>query len=103
MVRLFFTVFARHFTDATTFYHKIFINTNWLHYEVVNFFICVAVIIVISLLTKQVPKERILGLTFGSSTKEQRAESRASWNKWDIVHSLVILSVIIAFYAYFWK
>jgi SSS family solute:Na+ symporter len=103
MIRLFFTVFAKHFTDATTFYHKIFIETNWLHYEIINFFICIAVLVVVSLVTERASDEKILGLTFGSSTKEQRAESRASWNKWDVINSLIIVAIIIAFYIYFWK
>jgi SSS family solute:Na+ symporter len=103
MIRLFFTIFANRFTDATTFYHKIFIDTNWLHYEIANFFICIIMLVIVSIYTKRASDEKILGLTFASSTKEQRAETRASWNKWDVVHSCIILAVIIAFYIYFWR
>jgi SSS family solute:Na+ symporter len=103
MTRLFFTVFANKFTDTTTFYYKIFVETNWLHYEIVNFFICIAMLVIVSLSTKRASDEKLLGLTFASSSREQRAETRASWNKWDVVHSLIIVSVIVAFYIYFWR
>ena len=33
---------------------------------------------------------------------EQRAKSRASWNHWDVIHTVIILSVIAIFYYYFW-
>ena len=39
---------------------------------------------------------------FGTATPEQKAETRASWNKWDVIHSVIILSVIISFYVCFW-
>jgi SSS family solute:Na+ symporter len=103
MIRLFFTVFANRFSDATTFYHRLFIDTNWLHYEIANFFICIIMLVIVSLFTKRASDEKILGLTFASSTREQRAETRASWNKWDVIHSCIILAVIIAFYVYFWR
>jgi SSS family solute:Na+ symporter len=79
-----------------------FININWLHYEIYLFAFCLVAIVVISLLTEKPSAEKIQGLTYGSATPEQKAETRASWNKWDVVHTIIILSIIIGFYAYFW-
>ena len=63
---------------------------------------CLAVGVVVSLLTKAPAPEKIQGLVFGTSTPEQRAETRASWNHWDVIHSIIILGITAAFYIYFW-
>ena len=47
----------------------------------------------------------IIGLTvvaFGTSTPEQIAATRASWNGWDVFNTIVILGITVAFYIYFW-
>lgn len=74
---------------------------NWLHFTVMLFFLCLAVMVVVSLLTKA-PTAEQLNYTIASSSAEQKAETRASWNAWDIVHTVIILGIIIAFYIYFW-
>ena len=80
-----------------------FVNVNWLHYEIFNFIICLIAIWIISQFTARPSLKMIQGLTFNSATPEQRAETRASWNKWDIIHTVIIIGVIILFYIYFWK
>lgn len=46
--------------------------------------------------------EKIQGLVFGTATSEQKATTRASWNHWDIIHTVIILAITAAFYWYFW-
>jgi SSS family solute:Na+ symporter len=57
---------------------------------------------IISLFTKRPEEEQLKGLVYGLSTPEQIAETRASWNKWDVIHSLIIIGVVVWFYVYFW-
>ena len=102
MARLVFTVFKGSLDPDGSIY-QVFVETNWLHYEIVNFAIVIAAMIVVSLFTPRMPEERITGLYLGSATAEQKAITRASWNKWDVISSAVIITVIIAFYAYFWN
>lgn len=102
MARLIFTIFKGSLDPDGSIY-QIFVETNWLHYEIVNFVIVIVAMIVVSLFTPRMPEERITGLYFGSATAEQKAITRASWNKWDVISSAVIITVIIAFYAYFWN
>lgn len=85
------------------FIYKIFIAPNWLHYEIYLFALCLTVIVVVTYFTKPPIKEKLVNLTFAYSTPEQRAATRASWNKWDVINSVIILSVIVLFYIYFWK
>jgi len=101
MTRLGLTVFESS-VDPEGLLYKIFLVHNWLHYEIYLFALCLIVIVVVSYFTKPLPKERLVELTFGSGTPEHKAETRASWNKWDVINTIIILTVIIAFYFYFW-
>jgi len=74
---------------------------HWLYYAEGLLLVTAVLLIVISLLTKAPPKEQEKYTAFGG-TPEQKAASRASWNKWDVIHTLVILGVVVAFYVYFW-
>jgi SSS family solute:Na+ symporter len=102
ITRLAFTVFASKVAEGT-WYHTLWVEPNWLHYEIINFAICLTVILVVSYFTERASEEKLVGLTYFSSTPEQRAITRASYSKWDVINSLVIIAVIISFYIYFWK
>lgn len=66
------------------------------------FFVAAALLIVIgSLLTPPPRQEQLVGLTYGTITAAQRAETRASWNKWDVVATAGVLVMILATYSYF--
>ncbi|MDR2118921.1 MAG: sodium:solute symporter [Tannerellaceae bacterium] len=80
----------------------LFYDVNWLFFCGGMFLTCILLIILVSLFTEPAPAERIKGLTFGSVSPEQRAASRASWNRWDVIHSAVILTITVLFYVYFW-
>lgn len=82
--------------------YKVFVAPNWLHYEIALFFVIIVLMIIVSMMTKQADYTKIRGLYFGSSTPEERAVTRASYNNWDLVHSGIIITVILIFYAYFW-
>ena len=89
-------------TVADGLIYRVIIAPNWLHYEIALFFIIIALMILVSFFTKAKDLSAIQGLYFGSATPEQRAITRASWNKWDMINSAIIIAFIIAFYIYFW-
>ena len=89
-------------TVGTSFIYEWIVAPNWLHYEIVLFFIIIGLMVIVSFFTERKDPMSIQGLYFGSASAEQRAITRASWNKWDVVNSIVIISIIIAFYSYFW-
>ncbi|MGB4292131.1 MAG: sodium:solute symporter [Bacteroidales bacterium] len=101
MTRLGLNVFKSSLNPESLIY-KIFVAPNWLHYECIIFFIIIALVIVVSMMTPKADPVAIKGLYFGSATPEERAITRASWNKWDVINTAIILSVIVAFYIYFW-
>ncbi len=102
MFRLVFTVFKGFLNPDGSIYH-VFVETNWLHYEIINFAIVIVVMIIVSYFTPRIAESKITGLYIGSATAEQKAITRASWNKWDVISSGIIITVIIIFYAYFWN
>jgi SSS family solute:Na+ symporter len=101
MTRLALKVFATGINPEGIVY-RVFLKLNWLHYEILLFFVVIVIMIVTSMLTPKPNALAIKGLYFGSATAEEKAVTRASWNNWDLFFSGLIIVVIIAFYAYFW-
>ncbi|MCK5066175.1 MAG: Na+/glucose cotransporter, partial [Bacteroidales bacterium] len=89
-------------TVSDGFIYELIMAPNWLHYEIALFVIVIVTMVVVSFFTKPVDASRIQGLYFGSASAEQRAITRASWSKWDVINSAIIIAFIIAFYIYFW-
>jgi SSS family solute:Na+ symporter len=56
----------------------------------------------VSLFTQPKDEKEIKGLVFGTSTPEQKAATKRSWNHWDVIHTVIILGITVAFYIYFW-
>ncbi len=88
--------------DAHNVFTYLFNEMNVYAFGVWMFLFCVVFAIVVSLLTSKPQDSQIKGLCFGTATAEQKAATRASWNKWDIVHTVIILAFTVAFYIYFW-
>ena len=88
--------------DDDNWFTYVFNEMNVYAFGVWMFLFCVAFAIVVSHFTRKPTKEQVQGLCFGTATPEQKAATRASWNKWDVIHSCIILAATIAFYIYFW-
>lgn len=103
LTRLGANVFYSNAVDPSqNLFKAVFYDVNWLFFCGWMFLFCIIVVIVVSLFTKAPSAEKIQGLVFGTATAEQRAETRASWNHWDIIHTIIILGITVAFYIYFW-
>ena len=101
MTRLALNIFKGSVADDSLLY-TIFLSHNWLHYEIYLFIIVIISMVIISYFTKKKDPASIVGLTVGSATAAQRAETRESYNYWDIINSVIIIAIILVFYAYFW-
>ena len=103
MTRLGAKVYYSNVTDAADSWFKaIFYDFNWLFFCGAMLVVCCLVVILVSLVTEAPDENKIQGLVFGTSTPEQIAATRASWNYWDIIHTIIILGITVAFYIYFW-
>ncbi len=78
-----------------------FASINFLHFCVYLFLVCIAIMVVVSMLTPKPSYEKINGLTYGTTVAEDRASSRASWNYKDVILSLVVLAIIAMVLVYF--
>ncbi|MFM2146793.1 MAG: hypothetical protein RL732_1629, partial [Bacteroidota bacterium] len=78
-----------------------FATINFLYFCIYLFLFSVVVMVVVSLLTPSPRPEQLNGLTFATTVAEDRAASRASWNAWDVVLSLIVVAFIICVMTYF--
>jgi SSS family solute:Na+ symporter len=82
-------------------------EVNFLHFAVYLFLISVAVLVVVSLISKKEPKEKIAGLTFDTA-KELRTEisikmdeKNPVWTKVNVGFSVLLIAVVIFLYIQF--
>lgn len=76
-------------------------NIYFQYYSLFIFIICILVMMVVSYLSEEPPYEKITGLTYATRTAEDKARSRASWGKGDVIASVIVLFLIVAAYLYF--
>ncbi len=76
-------------------------NIYFQYFSVLITVVSAIVMVGVSYLTGQPDYVRIKGLSFGTVTAEDRAQTHASWDWRDIAASAVVLGVIIAGYLYF--
>jgi len=78
-----------------------FATINFLYFCIYLFLFSIVVMVVISMLTPKPTDDKVRGLTFATTVAEDRAASRASWNKWDVILSLIVLAIIVSIFMYF--
>ena len=78
-----------------------FSSFNYLYYSCLLLAISVAVIVAISYLTPATPKEQIAGITFATLSAEDKAEIKDSWDKWDILLTIIVAGLVLVMYLYF--
>jgi SSS family solute:Na+ symporter len=76
-------------------------NIFFQYYSLLITIVCIIVFLVVSYATKAPDYAKIGGLTFSTMTKEDRLETRASWNWKDVGLSILLVAMIIAIYTYF--
>jgi SSS family solute:Na+ symporter len=76
-------------------------NIYFQYYSLGIFLTSAAVMVGVSYMTPEPSAQKIENLTFATTTAEHRAESRSSWNQWDVTSSGIVLLLILAAYLYF--
>jgi SSS family solute:Na+ symporter len=76
-------------------------NIYFQYFSVVITIISIAVMVIVSYMTKEPDYERIKSLTFGTRTAEDRRQIRLSWDWRDVLASAFVLVCILAAYIYF--
>ena len=76
-------------------------NIFFQYYSLLIFIISAIVMVAVSYATEEPSYQQISGLTFGTVTEEQTAETRASYRMIDYVVTGLVLVLILAAYLYF--
>lgn len=100
MMRLLLTVFRDSLPDS--FLWTLLVDSNWLYFCSWLFVLVVALVIATSCFTRPASEAQLSGLTYGSISAEQREAIRAGIDKWDVIHSVIIIGIIAAIYVRFW-
>jgi len=78
-----------------------FATINFLYFCILLFLFSIGVMVIISLLTEKPSAEQLNGLTYATTVADDRAKSRASWNKFDVVMSLIVVVIVVTTFIYF--
>ncbi len=73
---------------------------NFLYASGVLFVTSVAIVYGVSMATKAPDESRLKGLTYATN-EEGRREIRESWDRLDVIATVVILGLVAAIYTYF--
>lgn len=76
-------------------------NIFFQYYSLLIFLISLIVMIAVSYATEEPSYDKLRDLTFSTMTEEHKRETRASWNKWDVFASAIVLIFILIAYLYF--
>jgi len=82
------------FKDNLSGWLYTFANVNFLYFCVYLTLLCIAAMIIVSMFTRPPDTQKIQGLTYATTVAEDKKASRASWNKRDVILSLIILVII---------
>ncbi len=98
-IRLILEVMKSSLTEGSFLYN--FAGMNFLKFSSFFFLFCIAVTVLVSLLTAAPSKEKIQGLTMSTITDAQRKENNQSFNWIDISASLFVISIVAWVMIYF--
>jgi SSS family solute:Na+ symporter len=76
-------------------------NMYFQYYSLLIFVVSLIVMLVVSYATERPQETQIAGLTYATVTSADRDATRASWNRWDVLASAVVLLLIASAYLYF--
>lgn len=76
-------------------------NIFFQYYSLIIFVVCVAVMVIVSLMTEEPSYEKIKGLTFATTSEEEKQATRSSWSRGDAIASVVVVLLILIVYLSF--
>jgi SSS family solute:Na+ symporter len=89
------------FRESTTGMVKWLADVNFLYFAPLLFAFSVATMVIVSLLSAAPPEAQLNGLTYSTTMAEDRKLSRASWGMTEVIHTIIILSIIAMVMLYF--
>ena len=78
-----------------------FATLNFLYFCIILFLFSIALMLIVSLTTEKPKEEQLRGLTFATTVAEDKASSRASWTRFDVLLSVIVIVFILSVFLYF--
>ncbi len=75
-------------------------NINFLHFAILLFAICVAVLVIVSLLTPKPSEDQIAGLTYATTSADE-APKPSGWRRTDLYLSVGLIACVAAVWLFF--
>lgn len=76
-------------------------DLNFLYFAIFSFLACTALMILVSLFTPAPDLEKLNGLTYGTTVKQEKEASSSSWDTKDLINSVVIIIILVLILVYF--
>ena len=74
---------------------------NFLYFCILLFVVSIVLIVGVSLMTAPPTAQKVESLTYSTLSDKVRKEFRSSWNRWDVISTVLILAIILGVYIYF--
>ena len=82
-------------------YMFVFATINFSHMAILMFIFSILLCVGVTLSTTQPEYSKIVGLSFGTLTKEQRLENKNSYETIDVILSVTLVIIVVAILSYF--
>ena len=76
-------------------------DLNFLYFAIFSFLSCIAILVVVSVLTPEPDYKKLEGLTYGTTLSKDIEVSKNSWTNIDVVNSAVIVAIVLLILLYF--
>jgi SSS family solute:Na+ symporter len=87
--------------DGLTGWMHTYATINFLHFAVLLFVICTAILILVSLVTAPPPPEKVEGITFDTTQRTTEGPRGRGWRRTDLVLSILLALAVGAIWVYF--
>ena len=82
-------------------YMFVFATINFSHMAILMFFFSILLCVGVTLSTTEPEYSKIVGLSFGTLTQEQKLENKNSYEKIDLILSVILVIIVVAILNYF--
>ncbi len=76
-------------------------DLNFLYFSGILFAFSVFLVVIVSLLGIAPSAQKVAGLTFQTFSEEDKREIRSSWDKYDVILTVIVIGLVISVYIYF--
>lgn len=76
-------------------------DLNFLYFAIFSFLSCIAILIIVSVLTPEPNYKKIEGLTYGTTLSKDKKDSKNSWTNIDVWNSAIIVTIVLLILLYF--